>query len=301
MKSFYLRHRLISFLNDFDIKGIRKLSHFLPQILIPRPKAALKMKTIYGFYLIIDPVKDNGVERSIYFTGTYEKGTLYIIKNILNKGDTFVDVGANIGLISVFASKVVGSSGKVIAFEPNPNTLKLLKKNIELNKCTNIITSDHAIGNANKRAKIYDRWDSNRGSATLIKPETSTDSYDIKISTLSDALSDNQKIDLIKLDIEGYELEALKGAENIFNRDTPPALIIECSDIRDNDLSKNRNDVYDHIKKLDKYRIYRTISDKGRVSKLIEMRSKTDLLSNDNIYCFTDKHLDKIPEKIFKK
>jgi FkbM family methyltransferase len=300
MKNFYLRHRLISFLNDFDIKGIRKLSHFLPQILIPSAKGSLKMKTIYGFYLIIDPVKDNGVERSIYFTGTYEKGTLYIIKNILNKGDTFIDVGANIGLMSVFASKVIGGSGKVIAFEPNPNTLALLKNNIELNKCTNITTSDYAIGNANETAKIYDRWDSNRGSATLIKPEKSTDSYDIKISTLSDVLSDSQKIDLIKLDIEGYELEALKGAENILKRDIPPALIVECSDISDNDLSKNRNEVYDYIKKLDKYRIYRTISDKGRISKLIEMQSKVDLLSNDNIYCFTEKHLDKMPSSIFK-
>ena len=60
MKKYTLRHTLISFLQDIDIKGIRKIAHFLPELLLPKPRAPLILKTLHGFYLEIDPVKDAG-------------------------------------------------------------------------------------------------------------------------------------------------------------------------------------------------------------------------------------------------
>ena len=146
MKKYTLRHSLISFMQDIDIKGIRRIAHYLPELLLPKPVGPLILKTRYGFYLMIDPVKDNGVERSIYYTGTYEKGTLFIIGNILSEGDTFVDVGANIRLMSLFATSIVKDTGKIIAFEPNPETMRILKSNIELNNASNIETSYYALG-----------------------------------------------------------------------------------------------------------------------------------------------------------
>ncbi len=130
IKNYTTRHKLISSLLEIDVKGIRRVAHHLPRFLIPAPKGVCTMKTNYGFYLQIDPVKDQGVERSIYYTGTYEKGSLAVLKQLLRKGDSFADVGANIGLMSLYASQLVGTKGKVWAFEPNPETARILKENV---------------------------------------------------------------------------------------------------------------------------------------------------------------------------
>ena len=209
MIDFKLRHKLISSLNDFNVIGIRGVTQqILPKLLIPKPyEGQFFIKTIYGFLMKIDPTKDNGIERSLYYTGTYEKGSLDVLKNVLKKGDVFIDVGANIGMMSVFASEVVGDSGKVIAFEPNPVTRTILTENIEKNGLSNVIVSEFAIGAKEETTVIYDRWDANRGCATLIKPDFETDSYDIKVTTLSGFLEDNTNPDMIKIDVKGMNWE----------------------------------------------------------------------------------------------
>ena len=100
--------------------------------MIGRPKNKMIIKTIYGFKLHIDPIYDNGVEKSIYYTGTYEAGTLFIFSKLLEKGDLFIDVGANIGLMSIYAAMKVGESGNVHAFEPDPETFKILFEVIKI-------------------------------------------------------------------------------------------------------------------------------------------------------------------------
>ncbi|MEN8228181.1 MAG: FkbM family methyltransferase [Bacteroidota bacterium] len=261
----------------------------------------MTIKTLHGFNMIIDPVRDEGVERTIYYTGSYEKGTLFVIKNLLKEGDTFIDVGANIGLMSIFASSIVMDSGKIIAFEPNPVTLKILKRNIALNNISNIQTSDYAVGAKASGAKIYDRWDSNRGSASLIKPESESDSYDIEVITLSDYCKANQEIHLIKIDIEGFELEALKGAKEILDGESPPMLIIECSETRENTYGFGTDDLYEFLKCITHYRLFKSRGGKEKVSKLVEIRTRSELPHHDNIYCFTKKHMEQIPSKIFSR
>lgn len=300
MKKYTLRHSLISFMQDIDIKGIRRIAYYLPELLLPKPVGPLILKTRYGFYLMIDPVKDNGVERSIYNTGTYEKGTLFVIGNILREGDIFVDVGANIGLMSLFATSIVKDTGKIIAFEPHPETMRILKSNIELNNASNIETSYYALGKEEKEAKVYDRWDYNRGSATLIKPEIETDSYDVHVIPLVNYFKKDPTIRLIKIDVEGYELEALMGAGNILAGKVPPMLIVECSEMRENTSKEGSVELYEFLKGVNQYRLFKSSKGKGKISRLVEINNRSELPVHDNIYCFTNEHIGQIPEKIFK-
>lgn len=301
MKSFRLRHKLISFVNDFDIRGIRKIAFYLPKLLIPKPKQSIIMTTLYGFKLKIDPVKDKGVELSIYNSGTYEKGTLFIIDSILKKGATFLDIGANIGLMSIFTSKVVGPNGKIIAFEPNPETRKILLENIQLNNISTIEVSPYAIGSKRETGKIYDRWDSNRGSASIVPSNENTgEGYDIEIISLKEYPFESNKIDLIKIDVEGFELEVLKGSADILSSLHPPMLIVECSSNRENTFGEDITALYNFIQQMNNYRFYKSKGTKERISKLIEIKSAENLPIHDNIYCFTNEHLKTIPKKLFK-
>jgi len=123
----------------YTFKGSNRLRRLFDKLLILKVEGPVLISTKYGFDIIcMDPITDKGVERPLFLNGTYEAGTLDIIGKCLRKGDTFIDVGANIGLMSIFASKIVGSNGIVYAFEPEPETFVILRKNIEINKINNI-------------------------------------------------------------------------------------------------------------------------------------------------------------------
>ncbi len=298
-RNFFLRHALVSALLEIDVKGIRRIAHYLPRLLIPAPGGVCTMKTRYGFWLQIDPVRDQGVERSIYYTGTYEKGSLAIMKRLLHRGDSFVDVGANIGLMSIYASQLVGPTGKVWAFEPNPGTAQILEENIRINQVRNIEQSAYAIGKNPGKAVIYDRWDFNRGSASLIRPEKEAGSHEIEVTTLS-AFFKKQVGDkalfptLVKLDIEGFELEALEGALELLHSEFPPMLMVEYSGKRENTFGEDPDPLYAFLRQLGHYRIFRGKKEKSRLSPLVEVKTLQEMPVHDNIYCLTDEHLQKL-------
>ncbi len=279
------KYQLISKIWDSSIIGKGTLSRFLSKQLIPKAKGELISKTIYGFDLLINPAIDNGVENSLYYFGTYEKGTLDFIKKNLSEGDVFFDIGANIGLMSIFSSYCVGKTGKVYAFEANPETAKLLQYNIELNKINNITIIDKAVGNATGKIKIYNNWAVNRGGATLIKPKQETDSFEvdlIKIDSITEY--DSMKIGMIKIDVEGFEMDVLRGLEKILQKSKAPKLIVECSADRNNNYD-SVFEIYDFIKKVNKYKIYKLSKGKERLGDLVEIQNKEELPKHDNIFC----------------
>jgi FkbM family methyltransferase len=295
IRSFYLRHRIISAIKDSKFKGSLLLSKLLEDILIPKPKKEIIIQTLHGFILNINPAIDNGVEKSIYRSGTYEKGTLYIMENFLRPNDIFVDVGANIGLMSILASNLVGPNGRVLAFEPNPEIKSILDYNVNTNKLYNIRTFEVALGSKQENGKIYLKPDVNRGAASLIKPDNNSISYDIKVIRYDNQdYSFEKSISLVKVDVEGYEIEALTGFGSLLTSENAPALIVECSGKTMDSLT-----LFNFLKQLNDYTFYKLSRGKERIAKLKQITHSDNLPQHDNIFCFLESHKHRLNSSLF--
>lgn len=148
--------------------------------------------------------------------GPYEKGEVE-----LKKGDWVIDAGANIGMFSIFAAKKVGDNGKVFAFEPIPETQKLLKRNIELNGIKNIEVIPFALGEGKKELNFSLFPGSLECSSAYFDNEGTT----AKASQISldQFVEENRipKVDFIKSDVEGMERNLIAGAENTIKKFKP--------------------------------------------------------------------------------
>jgi FkbM family methyltransferase len=262
------------------------------------PPEPMVVKTLYGFKMQIDPVKDKGVEQSIYNTGTYEAGTLHIFDHILCPGDVYFDIGANIGLMTLYASKKVGKSGQVHAFEPQPDTFEILKNNCKINNVKNVFVNEYALGCDEGHAYIYANMDINRGASSLVRQDGFSGKK-VFVSTLDKYLSkiDHKKIKLIKIDIEGYEMEMLKGARQLLSSDRAPVICVEYSN--DVEHVTEAGDIYDFIKSINKYRVFKFTVWKGEICKLQEVFNKVDLPQHDNIFCFLPDQLAQTDSTLF--
>lgn len=238
------------------------------------------MKTIHGYLLEIDPSVDKGVELSLFETGTYEKGVLEVIRRYFDPKTTFVDVGANIGHISLFVSKNFPSAN-ILAFEPHPETFKILKRNCELNEVDNINYFENGLGAESTEATIYNNWEVNRGGASITVNTDGDKGHSIDIKALDDVVA-AERIGIIKIDVEGFEMEVLKGSQEIIKRDKP-VLIIEVSDERSAGCTPL--EIYQMIVDFGGYEVYKLKGTKERVSKLIKISSIDELPAHDNIIC----------------
>lgn len=249
----------------------------------------IMVKTIHGFKLGIDPMKDQGVEREIFYSGTYESGVLSILEHLLKKGDVFVDVGANIGLMSIFAAQEVGPSGKVIAIEANPNTAEILSRNLSINNLSSVQVMQCAIGNSLDSIKIYDNFDVNRGASSVIPPEKLTDSYQVSQTTLDKALFGRLMPSIVKIDVEGAELDVLLGSRELLSSLNPPIVVMECS--ADYNIERP-TELFNFFESLDNYKICKSLTGKAKVGKLKLIEKTKDMPKHDNIYCFPKARLN---------
>jgi FkbM family methyltransferase len=163
--------------------------------------------------------------------GYYEKLQLSIFEQLASESQLIIDVGANIGLYTAVGAKNMEEQGKVISFEPIPANLELLRNNIKFNKQTkNVNVAEYALGEDDRTLEIYISSKSggnhsvggagSSGYDDVLKVEqTSLDGYMAKQT--------NKKIDLIKIDVEGYDGYVLKGALKTIAK-SHPALMIEC-------------------------------------------------------------------------
>ncbi len=136
---------------------------------------------------------------------------LALFRDYCRPGDTVVDVGANIGEVSIVLSRGVGGSGRVFAFEPHPRIFSFLDGNLALNRCANVTTRNLALGGEAGVVRMSDdkRDDMNRVVAS--------GAIEVRCSTL-DAELPAGPIALLKVDVEGFELSVLKGGPQVLAR-----------------------------------------------------------------------------------
>lgn len=137
---------------------------------------------------------------------------------LLKPGDCCVDAGANIGFFTILMSKLVGAKGRVIAIEPDPRNIVKLKKNLDINECTNVDLSRFVL--ADKQEQRHFHIQSENGSSSLWQPPedgggTTVQHVSLDTCTLSDVLGYAKPV-LLKMDIEGAELLAMQGCRYKF-------------------------------------------------------------------------------------
>jgi FkbM family methyltransferase len=156
------------------------------------------------------------------------------------EGDIVIDVGAHFGRYTIIASKRVGPNGKVIAIEAHPQNFELLNCNIKLNNLNNIISLNYAAFSKQTTVKLYLKSDEPSDAIynTLISNRVkSTDFLEVQANTLDYLLQSNlvnlEKVNWIKIDVEGAELEVLRGSTNVLANSKDIVLLIEIHTLPD--------------------------------------------------------------------
>ncbi|MGH7982090.1 MAG: FkbM family methyltransferase [Candidatus Udaeobacter sp.] len=145
------------------------------------------------------------------------------MKRVLSVRDVVVDAGANIGVYSQFLARCVGATGIVHSFEPSPENFKHLQS--ATRKLANVRLSQAALGECSRRSRLYLSDKLNVDHRTYATEEDSRRTVPIDIIALDDYFKPGQRVDLIKMDIQGYELHALRGANRVL-ADNPSAKVL---------------------------------------------------------------------------
>jgi FkbM family methyltransferase len=218
--------RLRTFLGAHRFRGANRVNQALGGRGLPRGPVACRV--LGNRWLIVDPSQD-AYQRHLFLSGEYEPGTLNLMREVLRPGDVFVDAGANLGLMTIHASALVGSEGAVVAFEPSPQICQSLRQNVALNACTNVEVHEVALGERSGNAIFYARPGINIASGTLVASPDSLAQTQVPVRALTDSLDPRHRnrLRLIKIDVEGYELPVLRGSLALLTGSPRPILCVE--------------------------------------------------------------------------
>jgi FkbM family methyltransferase len=153
-----------------------------------------------------------------------EPGTLKVLRNLLNEGDVMIDVGANIGSLAIVAARCVGASGRVVAFEPTPRVADLLRRSAALNDLTARLQVEQcAAGEVDGEATFSISASTTHNSLFLEEGERIL----IAVRSIDSLIPPGGKVDLIKIDAEGSELQVWRGMQRVIANNPELAVIVE--------------------------------------------------------------------------
>jgi FkbM family methyltransferase len=159
------------------------------------------------------------------FKAYADRAERQFLKRALSAGDVVVDAGANIGIYSQFLARCVGAAGIVHSFEPSPENFKRLQS--ATRKFANVRLSQAALGECSGRSSLYLSDKLNVDHRTYATEEDSRRIVPIDIIALDDYFKPGQRVHLIKMDIQGYELHALRGASRVLADNSDVKLLVE--------------------------------------------------------------------------
>jgi FkbM family methyltransferase len=162
----------------------------------------------------------SGASTAGCWLGSYEVEMQDRIGELLDEGAVFLDVGANVGFFTLLASRAVGDGGRVIAFEPHPRNLDLLRRHVEMNECRNVEVVAAAVSDREGTARF-----GGFGSTAKL---TDDGAFEVRTMAVDDLWASGAfgAPRLVKIDVEGAELSALLGMRRMIE-ETRPHILLE--------------------------------------------------------------------------
>jgi len=188
-----------------------------------------------GNGLPIEVVWRDYVSGHILRSGYYEPDTVALFRRFLTHGMTVVDIGAHMGQYTLVSSQLVGSSGEVHSFEPDPDTFRRLVRNCRRNSLQNVRLNQVALSDSAGRKTFYFATTQDVGSNSLAEPKNfSGRKADVQSMQLDAYLRERGvgAVRLVKMDVEGAELDVLRGGESLFSGPEAPMIIMEFEEER---------------------------------------------------------------------
>lgn len=206
--------------------------------------------------------KNSSMGGAIFWFGFHHTREMLFLSKFLKSEMTFIDIGANQGEFALFAASVL-KNGRVIAFEPTSWQLNLLKNNIALNQFKNVEICEYGLFNEEKQIEVFTSNDSvlhkghHEGLSTIYRSDSRNISEGIiELKIFDEIHFDNlERFDVLKIDIEGAELPALKGMSKSLLK-FKPLIIIEMSEANYNLAGYGINDVIEFLSQFG-YQPYR--------------------------------------------
>lgn len=177
-------------------------------------KLSIPLREVYVPYSV-----GGNISRSLQF----DEDSLAIFTKYINSGMTVIDIGANIGATSLLFSQYVGASGSVYAFEPHPVTFQHLLRSLNLSNLDNVYATQTGLGSNKSTASLkYNPLSTGWSSINGIGVDYQQ-TAEITIDRLDDFVSEQglNRVDFIKVDVEGYEMEVFRGGEVTFSTFKP--------------------------------------------------------------------------------
>jgi FkbM family methyltransferase len=171
------------------------------------------------------------IGKSLYLYGVWEIHETRFMQQVLRPGDTFIDVGANVGYHTLIASRLVGDQGTVLSLEPAEATRAMLLRNLAINGTANVVVEAAAVTDFEGVITLFEpkSKDLHVLSSTIPSAQLSDARTEVTATTLDSCVTQHRLADptMVKVDVEGAELAVFRGADRMLASDTAPVLMFE--------------------------------------------------------------------------
>jgi FkbM family methyltransferase len=214
---------------EYLTKALEEVRELVGPFGVPFPDQSTLVQTLYRNKYFIDPSDLIMAPQLIVYRQWEPDISRYMIESV-GPDTVFVDVGANFGYFSILAASRIGQAGKgrVIAIEPNPKMLRLLRKNAKINwSMAPLDIQPFAVSES--RGYVRFRVPESAANASMVQPETESDDTFIVETRAIDEITQGQSVDIMKVDVEGFETFALRGARQTIKNSPAIQVIMEWS------------------------------------------------------------------------
>lgn len=257
-------------LNEEFSKGFKNLFLFILSRFLRYSRLCYFFSLEIGGYKIqFSPL---AIPTSMFVLGDLEPETTTFLKSYLKKGDTYVDIGANVGTTTLVGRSAVGDTGLVFCFEPNKKTYKALAHNIRKNNLTNIVARDVALGDMEKDIMFLDNDNDDMNAVS-----TDGTGKVVSMYTLDSFTKNLSTIHLLKIDVEGYEKYVFEGGEETLKKTN--AVFFEYSEANYSQFKYTFEEIFELLESLG-FEIFSLEQD---LSKKVITKDHKHVLGRENL------------------